>query len=77
MKVIGHAAESMNPIAEAARPLLQQQTEAVAIGIGEEDILAGVATKDDVIKTAWKMDAGFTSHGNEITSTVQLGNLEA
>jgi hypothetical protein len=61
MKVIGHEAEGVNPIAEAARPLLQQQTEAVTIGIGQKDILAAVTTKDDVIKTAWKMDAGFTS----------------
>jgi hypothetical protein len=69
MKVIGHEAEGVNPVAEAARPLLQQQIETVAVGIGQEYILAAVATENDVIKAARKIDAGFTSHGNEFTST--------
>jgi hypothetical protein len=48
MDVVGHAAEGMDAETEPLRSFLKEKIEATAVGLSEEDGIAGVAAQDDV-----------------------------
>jgi hypothetical protein len=70
MDVVGHAAEGMDAETEPLRSLLKEKIEATAVGLGEEDGIAGFAAQDDVGEGARIMDSGFAGHGERIDENV-------
>ena len=62
MNMVCDTAESMDAKTKPYRPFLEQKIEATAIGLIEEDWLAGIATQHDVVKRTGIMDSGFARH---------------
>ena len=62
MDMIGHEAEGMDPIAEAAHAFGEQLIERATVLGGEEDVLPGVAAQDHVVEGAGDVQAGFAGH---------------
>jgi hypothetical protein len=62
VKVIGHQAEGVDPVAEAGNAFGEQLIEEVPVTGSQEHVLPGIATQDDVIQTASDVQARFASH---------------
>ena len=62
VNMIGHEAEGMDPIAEAAHAFGEQVVELGAVLGCEEDVLPGVAPQDHVVERAGDVKAGFAGH---------------
>lgn len=56
MNVIQHEAESVDTATESLHPVLKDQIETVTVAIFEKNGSPGIAPKNDVIYSAWKMD---------------------
>lgn len=67
----------MNAVAEPTCPFLQQKIETVPVDVGEKDGLTAVSAKNDVVKSAGKMNAWFACHVLEYTPSFQIVNMEA
>jgi hypothetical protein len=62
MNMICHEAEGMKPIVKPLRTFLQQEGKLRSVTLGKEDILAAVATQDNMINTAWNMKSWLPCH---------------
>jgi len=60
MEVRRHQAKGMGPILEAFNTFLKQQKKTPTVSRIEEDILAAIATKNDVINGPGIMKSRFT-----------------
>ncbi len=72
--MIGHQAEGMNTVAEATDAILDQFIEPCAVFGGEENVLTGVTSQDDVVETTGHVQAGFASHATMISEWRALCN---
>ena len=72
MNVVGHEAEGVHSIAEAASPFLQQEVEAAAVLVGKKDRLASVTAENDVVESTGEMNARFTYHVDNRVEWVNL-----
>jgi hypothetical protein len=68
MEVVGHQAEGVDTMPVAFYTFLQQQHEATAVGIIEENILTVVASQHGVVKGRWIVDSWFACHGGILAS---------
>jgi hypothetical protein len=75
--VVSHEAKGVNPIAEPVGTFLKQEVKSIAVSVGQKYVLPTVTSKNNVIKSTWKMDAWFTCHGGNISLELQLVNMEA
>lgn len=57
MNVIQHQAESVDPATEPLHPVLKDLIETATVAIFEKNGSPGIAPKNDVIYSAWKMDS--------------------
>jgi hypothetical protein len=62
----------VNTVAEPAGPFLEEEVESIPIVVGQKNVLTAIATKDDVIKPTWEMDAWFACHAEKIPQTFNL-----
>ncbi len=63
MSVVGHAAETLEPIAVALDSLLEQPIRVILVSRIEGNILFPVPTKDHMIDPSRYMKAWFSGHG--------------
>jgi hypothetical protein len=64
--MVGHEAEAVEPRAEALATFFEQGLEALAVGLGKEDIRAAVAAQHHVVEAAGDVKAGFADHGERL-----------
>jgi hypothetical protein len=60
--MVGHQAEAMDTVSKAFNSLLEEQIKPGAILVIEENRLAIIATKDNVIQCSGVDDSWFSSH---------------
>ena len=74
VQMIGHQAEGMNAVAEAADAFLDQFIEPRAVFSGKEDVLTCVTAQDDVVEAAGHVQTRFASHAAMIVGRRTLCN---
>jgi hypothetical protein len=67
MGVVFHETKTMYAVSEPLHCLLKDQVEAKTVAVIEKYRSTGVATKDNVVNCAGKIDAWFTCHANSIS----------
>lgn len=65
----------MDAAVELFSDALEDQVQTVPVVISEENRLAGVAAKDDMIDSAGIMDAGFAWHGAMLHKNSNMSSL--
>lgn len=78
--MIGHQAESMHTVCEAASTFLDQTIKHHPVLVFEEDILAVVAAQDDMIEPTGQVQAWFARHPQRLRQGCpnrQIANLIA
>lgn len=75
MDVCRHEAEGMDAIPETLDAFLEQQEKSRAVTRIEEDVLAAVAAKNDMINGAGEMKAWFAWHGRSVDTNLRLSSL--
>lgn len=75
MDMVRHEAEGMDAIPETLNAFLDQQEKPRAVTVIEEDVLAAIAAKDDVINGAGIMKSRFAWHGRSVVENVRLSSL--
>jgi len=73
--MIGHQAEGMHPKTKALNAFLYQKKKTVTVFIFCENICATIATQHDMIECARIMNAGFTSHGLNVSQVCNIASL--
>ena len=62
MEVVGHATETMNPMAIALDSLLEQPIQVMPVFVIEENILAPIPPKNHMINPSRDMKSWFSGH---------------
>jgi len=52
----------MDAVMEQLGPVLKEEVKAIPVGVVEEDVLAGISTKNDVVNGSRIVDTRFTWH---------------
>lgn len=75
MGVCRHETEGMDAIPETLYAFLQQQKKPRTVTRIEEDVLAAIATKNDVINGAGIMKSRFAWHARSVEKNLRLSSL--
>ena len=59
--------KSMYPSAKPYNGILEDPVKAIPVLVGKENLVTGIAAKDNVVHGRRKMYAGFASHGGSLT----------
>src|SRR6266545_156043 len=60
--MVRHKTEGMDAVMEQLGPVLKEEVKAIPVGVVEEDVLAGISTKNDVVNGSRIVDTRFTWH---------------
>jgi hypothetical protein len=73
--VIRHQAKRMNTITVPLDPFLEQQVEAISVGIIIKDVLPGVSTQYHMVECSRKMNSWFSGHGMILPPNSTIASL--
>jgi hypothetical protein len=65
----------MDAITVTLCPFLHEEIEPVTVCVVKKDILPGVSSQYHVVKGAWIMDSGFSSHGGSLSGLSNYTSL--
>jgi hypothetical protein len=73
--MVSHQTKGVDLASELLSGVLEDKIKPVPVAVVKKDRISGIATENDVVNGAGKMDAGFTSHGNRVVENIRKSSL--